>query len=233
MRLTALTLETVTESPTDAVEFVFLPKRPLPFRPGQAGLVIVPDGGVKPFTFACDNRADRISIATTLRSGSRFKRALAGQRPDDRLHVVGAIGTLPSLDPAESQVFVAQGIGITPFLAIARSHDSVNATLLQVGTPHFFGEVAAATRSGAEHHDHREELQEGVSRTIADRPTARWFLSGRPAFVAAVATQLAGAGVPARRIHKAKFWGMRSTAPATTSSTPDRAASTQQRSKRT
>ena len=74
MRLTALTLETVTESPTDAVEFVFLPKRPLPFRPGQAGLVIVPDGGVKPFTFACDNRAGRISIATTLHSGSRFKR---------------------------------------------------------------------------------------------------------------------------------------------------------------
>ena len=43
--------------------------------------------------------------------------------------------TRSSPDRAESQVFVAHGIGITPFLAIARSHGSVNATLLQVGNP--------------------------------------------------------------------------------------------------
>jgi ferredoxin-NADP reductase len=213
MRLTALTLESVTESATDAIEFAFLPKRPLPFRPGQAGLVIVPGGGAKPFTFACDNRAGRISIATTLHSGSRFKRALAGLRPGDRVHAIGAIGTLPSLDPAESQVFVAQGIGITPFLAIARSHGVENATLLQVGTPHFFDEIAAAAGGNAEHHDHREGLQEAVKRTIVSRPAARWLLSGRPDFVTAVATQLAGAAVPARMIHKDKFWGMRTAAP--------------------
>ena len=213
MRLTALTLESVTESATDAVEFAFLPKRPLSFRPGQAGLVIVPDGGAKPFTFACDNRTGRISIATTLRSGSRFKRALAGLRPGDRAHAVGAIGTLPSPDPEGSQVFVAQGIGITPFLAIARSHGNMNATLLQVGTPHFFDEVAAAAGGNAEHHDHRAGLQEAVKRTIASRPAARWLLSGRPDFVATVATQLADAAVPARMIHKDKFWGMRTTAP--------------------
>ena len=35
-------------------------------------------------------------------------------------------------------MFVTQGTGITLFLTIARSHDSVKATLLQVGTPHFF-----------------------------------------------------------------------------------------------
>jgi glycine betaine catabolism B len=213
MRFTALTLETVTESATDAVEFAFLPKRPLPFRAGQGGLIIVPGGGAKPFTFAADNRTGCISIATTLHSGSRFKRALADLRAGDRVRAVGAIGTLPPPDPAESQVFVAQGIGITPFLAIARSHGSVNATLLQVGTPHFFDEVAAATRSNAEHHDHREGLQDAVCRTIVNRPTARWSLSGRPDFVATVATQLADAGVPARMIHKDKFWGMRNTAP--------------------
>ena len=211
MRFTALTLETATGSATDAVEFAFLPKRPLPFRAGQGGLVIVPGGGAKLFTFASDNRAGRISIATTLHSGSRFKRALAGLRPGDRVHAIGAIGTLPSLDPAESQVFVAQGIGITPFLAIARSHGSVNATLLQVGTPHFFDEVAAAARGNSEHHDHRKGLEEAVKRAIASRPAARWLLSGRPDFVAAVATQLASAAVPARMICKAKFWGMRDT----------------------
>lgn len=213
MRFTALTLETVTESATGAVEFDFRPKRPLSFRAGQGGLIIVPGGGAKPFTFSGDNRTGRVSIATTLSSGSRFKRALAELREGDRVHAAAAIGSLPSPDPAEPQVFVAQGIGITPFLAIARSHDSVSATLLQVGTPHFFHEVAAAATGGAEHHDHREGLQDAVHRTVADRPAARWLLSGRPDFVAALATQLADAGVPARMIHKDKFWGMRSAAP--------------------
>jgi hypothetical protein len=63
MRVTALTLETATESATDAVEFAFLPKRPMPFRASQGGLIIVPGGGAKPFTFASDNRTGRISIA--------------------------------------------------------------------------------------------------------------------------------------------------------------------------
>jgi len=215
MRITALTLETVTDTATGAVELTFAPKRPLRFRAGQGGLLRVPGGGVKPFTFSGDDRSGRISIATTLASGSRYKQALADLRPGDRAFAAGAVGTLPAVDPTEPQVLVAQGIGITPFLSMARSHEDLNATLLQVGSAHFFDEVAATTTT-AEHHDHREGLQEAVRHAVADRPTARWSLSGRPAFVAAVAAQLSDAGVPARRIHKDAFWGMRT--PAATAS---------------
>ena len=109
-----------------------------------------------------------------------------------------APATRSSPDPAESQVSLAQGTGITLFLTIARSHDSVNATLLQVGTPHFFEEVAADTGSNAEHRDHRKGLQEAVRRAFVNRPAARRLLPGRPEFVTTVATQLADAGVPAR-----------------------------------
>ncbi len=213
MRMTTLTLDTVTDTTTGAVELVFTPRRPLRVRAGQGGLLRIPGGGVKPFTFSGDDRSGRLSIATTLSSGSRFKRALAGLRPGDRVLAAGAVGTLPAVDPTASQVLVAQGIGITPFLSMARSQDRLDATLLQVGSAHFFDETAAATAS-AEHHDHRDGLQQAVQRAIADRPTARWSLSGRPAFVAAVAAQLSGAGVPARRIHKDAFWGMRTPTPA-------------------
>lgn len=211
MRITALTLETVTETVTGAVELAFAPSRPLRFRAGQGSLLRVAGGGVKPFTFSSDDRSGRISIATTLGSGSRFKRALADLRPGDHARVAGAIGTLPAVDPTEPQVLVAQGIGITPFLSMARSHDSLNATLLQVGSAHFFDEVASATAL-AEHHQHRDSLQEAVRQAVADRPTARWSLSGRPDFVTSLAAQLTATGVPARRIHKDAFWGMRNPA---------------------
>jgi len=213
MRITALTLQTVTGSATGAVELVFTPIRPLSHRAGQGGLLRVPGGGVKPFTFSSDDRSGQLSVATTLSSGSRFKQALADLRPGDPAFAAGAIGSLPALDAGEHQVFVAQGIGITPFLAMARSYDRLDATLLQVGTPHFFDEVAAAT-TAAEHHDHREGLADAVARVVADRPDARWSLSGRSGFVSALAVQLAEAGVPARRVHKDAFWGMR--APAAT-----------------
>jgi len=213
MRITALTLQTVAESATGAVEFTFAPTRPLRLRAGQGGLLRVPGGGVKPFTFSSDDRSGQLSVATALSSASRFKQALADLRPGDRALAAGAIGSLPALDAEGHQVLVAQGIGITPFLSMARSADRLDATLLQVGTPHFFAEVAAAA-SAAEHHAHREGLADAVRRAVADRPDARWSLSGRSGFVAALAAQLTEAGVPARRIHKAAFWGMR--APAAT-----------------
>ena len=86
----------------------------------------------------------------------------------------------------------------------------------------YFDEVAAATRGNAEHHDHREGLQAAVRKAIVNRPAARWLLSRRPDFAAAVAAQLADAAMPARMIHKDKFWACEPPPPATTSSPPDR-----------
>lgn len=212
MRITTLTLETTVESATGAVELVFTPRRALAFRAGQGGLLAVPGGGVKPYTFASDHRSGVVSIATTLHSGSRFKQALARLRPGDQVRAAGATGTLPFIAPTRSQVLLAQGIGITPFLSMARSHHHLDATLLQVGSAHYFEETAAAM-TAAEHHEHRDGLVEAVRRTIDDRPGAQWSLSGRPRFVAALSAQLRAAGVPRRSIHKDVFWTL--PAPAT------------------
>jgi ferredoxin-NADP reductase len=213
MRITSLTLETVTDSNTGAVEFTFRPAHRFPFRAGQAGLMVLPGAGARLFTFASNDRTHTLSIATTLSSGSRFKLALGAMVPGARAFLAGPIGARPAINTSTSQVLVAQGIGITPFLSMARSMDRLNATLLQVGTPHYFDDVAATTTS-AIHLDHRSALQDAVAQTIAERPDARWSLSGRSDFIAAVAAQLTDAAVPTRNIHKDAFWTMHPTTPA-------------------
>jgi ferredoxin-NADP reductase len=221
MRYIPLTLERVEQSGEGASEFVFRPARPLPHRAGQFGLLVVPGAGVRPFTFASDARSDLLSIATSLRSASTFKQGLSGLRPGDRVHVAGAMGSLPVPTTGRHQVLVAQGIGITPFLSMARSYLQLDATLLQVGGRQYFDETARAM-SSAEHLDHHEDLHGAIDRAVADHPGARWSLSGRSAFVNAVAGRLLAAGARKEQIHKDAFWTMRpvrahehGTAPAT------------------
>lgn len=207
MRYTTVTLQSVIAAPSGATEFVFAPQRPLAHAAGQAGLLIVPGGGAKPFTLASDDRSGLVSIATNV-SGSRFKQALAHLRPGDRAHLAGAIGAPIASDQDAPVVAIAQGIGITPYLALARSRTLADTTLLQVGTPHYFDEIAAAF-SAAEHHARRDELEAAIARMVAARPTARWTISGRSDFATAIARRLIERGVSARRIHKDAFWTMR------------------------
>jgi len=207
VRITTLTLQTTELTPTGALEMTFDPTRAMPFRAGQGGLVHLRGGGVRPFTFSGDARQPEVRILTTLASCSRFKTALAALRPGDRVRGAGAVSTLPAIAPDQPQVLIAQGIGITPFLSMARTHDRLDAQLLQVGTAHAFDEAAAAM-AAAEHHEHREGLHEAITRALRDRPEAQWSLSGRPDFVAAVAARLRTAEVPAARVHKDSFWTM-------------------------
>lgn len=208
MRYTTITLTSVTETVTGAVEFTFEPRRPLAHHAGQAGIVLVPGGGGRPFTLASDDRSGLISFATTLASGSSFKRALGGLQIGDQAHIAGPIGSAIPSDETAPVVAVCQGIGITPFLALARSRTLVDTTLLHVGTPHYFDEVAAAA-TVAEHLAHREDLQLAVAQLAAERPDARWSISGDGGFTASIAGQLSTLGVSSRRIHKDSFWTMK------------------------
>ncbi|MFT4306086.1 MAG: hypothetical protein QM604_04255 [Microbacterium sp.] len=207
MRYTTLTLESVAGSDTSAVEFTFQPARPIRFRPGQAGVLILRGGGAKPFTLSGDANSPRVSIATSLRSGSRFKTALAHLQPGERAHLIAPIGAAVTLAEGRHEVLVAQGIGITPFLAAARTYRAMDATLLQVGGAHLFDQTAASVRD-ARHVDHRDGLAEVVDETLRAHVGDHWSVSGRSDFVAGITAHLTASGVPRRQIRTHAFWTM-------------------------
>ncbi|WP_193174612.1 RnfABCDGE type electron transport complex subunit D [Oricola nitratireducens] len=118
-----LTLVGIEKIATGCYDYVFRSDRSLPFRPGQyvdwTMNVRCPDdrGNRRPFTIASapGEQAVRLGVKFYAQP-SAFKRSLLSLRPGDVVYASHVSGdfTLPR-DPAEKLVFIAGGIGITPF----------------------------------------------------------------------------------------------------------------------
>lgn len=98
-----------------------------PFKPGQYNSVTIPnplyqdeEGNTRPFSIASSPGDPFLLIATRMR-GSAFKRTLAEVPLGTRVNFNGPMGsfTLPH-DAANPLVFIAGGIGITPFRSMIK-----------------------------------------------------------------------------------------------------------------
>lgn len=97
------------------------------FKPGQALDVILPLAGAAgvealrhTFSIVTAPQESDIVVATRMRD-SEFKRALAGLPPGSPLTLEGPFGSMTlHSDRARAAVFIAGGIGITPFMSMLR-----------------------------------------------------------------------------------------------------------------
>src|SRR5262245_27324792 len=116
--------ETVAEG---TMAFHFAKPAGFAFKPGQAmnvSLVEPPEtdakGNARTFSIVSAPHEDELVIATRMRD-TAFKRVLKGMPAGGRVGLRGPSG-LFTLDPADSRaaVFLAGGIGVTPFVSILR-----------------------------------------------------------------------------------------------------------------
>jgi ferredoxin-NADP reductase/Na+-transporting NADH:ubiquinone oxidoreductase subunit NqrB len=126
----------------DVYDFVFTPDRPFKFRPGQylewtlSHSHADSRGNRRYFTIASSPTEDVVRIGSRIdpQRSSSFKRALTALTPGATISATSLAGdfTLPS-DPTGKLVFIAGGIGITPFRSIIKylidSHDHRDVTL--------------------------------------------------------------------------------------------------------
>lgn len=118
-----LTLERIERAGAGAYDFIFNTDRRLAFAPGQylewTLPVRHPDdrGNRRYFTVASAPTEDQVRLGVRFyKQASTFKRSLAAMKPGDRIsasHLAGDF-TLPS-NPRTKLVFIAGGIGVTPF----------------------------------------------------------------------------------------------------------------------
>ena len=209
------------------------------FRAGQSVKVELVDPPAEPntarriFSLVSAPFEDRLTIATRMREGSAFKRSLKSLPPGSRIRLAGPQGVM-TLHPdlTRAGVFIAGGIGITPFISMLRqaAHDRLAQRLLLLYSNRrpedsaFLAELRELERLN-------ERFSLHATMTDMDKSTTPWdgergmldevkmrhfvgsvaapvyYLAGPPLMVDAMLGVLRRTGVPDEDLRSEEFYG--------------------------
>jgi ferredoxin-NADP reductase len=158
-----------------------------------------------------------------MREGSHFKRALKALPAGTKVRLIGPLGDMTLHDdPARAAVFIAGGIGITPFRSMLRQaeQDRLEHRLYLAYSNRrrehaaFLEELQALARRNprfrllAPMTDAEGMLdEEKLKRFVGDAPSPVYYLAGPPAMVEAMKAILGRNGVAAEDVRSEEFFG--------------------------
>jgi ferredoxin-NADP reductase len=182
-----------------------------------------PNSAQRIFSLASAPFEPELAVATRMREGSAFKRALQALPLGSKLKIRGPRGLMTlHEDRARAAVFIAGGIGITPFMSMLRqaAHDGIARPLLLVYSNRrlqdapFLAEIQAMAerirefRLLARMTDAEGFVDEGtIKRFAGDAPAPVYYLAGPPAMVDAVKAIVRHAGVADADVRSEEFFG--------------------------
>ncbi len=199
------------------------------FKPGQSIVVSLPEPPAAPnstqriFSLASAPFEQHLTVATRMREGSAFKRALHGLPLGSTVRMKGPRGLMTlHEDPARAAVFIAGGIGITPFMSMLRqAHQARRAQELFLVYSNrrpedaaFLAELQGLARSNAHFHLlARMTEAEGfvdapaITGFVHDAAAPVYYLAGPPAMVGAMKAILRSAGIADGDVKSEQFYG--------------------------
>ena len=230
-RLTEVILRDARELAEGTMAFRFAKPEGFAFKAGQA-IDLEVNGERHAFSIVTAPFEDEIVIATRMRD-SAFKRALRGTAPGAALGIDGPFGALTlHKNPKRAAVFIAGGIGITPFISMLRqaARDGFAQPIALVYSNRrpedsaFLDELQALARSHprfrlvatmtemeksshpweGERHLVDAELLKSAARGL---PDPIYYVAGPPAMVAAIRKALTAAGVEDDDVRAEDFHG--------------------------
>jgi ferredoxin-NADP reductase len=213
----------------DTMAFEFEKPAGFNFKPGQAIDLVL--GGPQSaeaanarhtFSVVSAPFEDCITIATRMR-GSEFKNALAALRVGSAAELEGPFGSLTlHSNRARPAVFIAGGIGITPFMSILRQaeHDQLPQRFILVYSNHRPETAAFLDELRQLEQDKRNfrllpvmtQQDERIDRELIRRvkneaSMAVYYVTGAPAMVAAMRQLLANAAIDDDDVRSEEFYG--------------------------
>jgi len=189
-------------------------------------------GNVRPFSIVSAPFENELVVATRLRD-SAFKRVLGAMPARGRVHLRGPHGKLTLADTdTRTAVFLAGGIGITPFVSLLRqaAHDRLARDLWLFYSNRrpedapFLEELAALQQRNARYRfvgtmtqmEKSNRSWDGATgvldqarlqRHLPDLTTPVYYMAGPPGLVAALRTMLTDAGVNQDNMRADEFYG--------------------------
>ena len=189
-------------------------------------------GRARTFSIVSAPHQNELVIATRMRD-TAFKRVLKGMAAGGRVNLRGPAGMF-TLDPADSRpaVFLAGGIGVTPFMSMLRdaAHSKLQRDLwlfysnrrpedaafldelaaVSKGSPrcHFVGTMVEMGKSSRSWDGERGFLDRAMlERHLSDLAANVYYVAGPPGLVGAMQKMLISAGVAEGAIHTDEFFG--------------------------
>ena len=166
---------------------------------------------------------EELIVATRMRDGSAYKRALKALPLGARIKLKGPRGLLTlHEDRSRAAVFIAGGIGITPFMSMLRqaAHDRLARRLFLLYSNRrpqdapFLAELQALAQRGdsfrllARMTDADGFLDsEAVKSLVGDAAAPVYYLAGPPAMVGAMKAVLRSAGIGDSDVRSEQFYG--------------------------
>lgn len=149
-------------------------------------------------------------ISTHVGSNSRYKKKLLSLKVGETIKMFGPFLFFFLRPKVTDYVFLAQGIGITPFrsllLHIKKQKIDVRTTLVHVGKEHTFREVTEPAASES-YYVMTPEAFTATVESIQKKPHQLYFISGSPRFVRATKQTLQRLGIKKSQMKSDNFLG--------------------------
>jgi ferredoxin-NADP reductase len=209
--------------------FIFRPQKPLAWKAGQFLHHVLHHestddrGSDRWFTIASAPYEKHVMITTRFaaQEGSTFKKTLKALKPGDTIEVSDLDGDFIVSDTRKEYVFIAGGIGITPFRSILKQADhegkQLRVTMLYANRKHVaayqkeFDALAKRNPYLKIHYlVHPQRLdRENIQTFVPDLQKPLFYVSGPEPMVESLGKMLQQMGVPKKRIKQDWFPGYR------------------------
>ncbi|MBS9338637.1 FAD-dependent oxidoreductase [Fructobacillus sp. M2-14] len=195
----------------DTYTFYFEKPEQLTYTAGQFALFI--QGGLTrphPFSISSAPSEKYLAFTTSIKSQSRFKKRLMNLTKGNKILFIGPIGTM-NIDYQKKNLFIAQGIGITPFHAILEEQNnkgsfSENSLIHVAKGDHPFKNVTGKLASKASYPESKEQFETDL---LDQLDNDVFFISGSSSFVSDTKQTLLENGIQEDQIKTDVLFGYR------------------------
>jgi len=197
----------------DIYSFRFRATAPIKHIAGQHALFLLPGlRGGRIFSLSSSPHEEHVMFTTHVRSGSRYKQRLTQLKPGDTMTMFGPVLDFIFKKEASEYVFLAQGIGITPFRSLLLDNTAATTarriTLLHVSKEAFtFSEELTPLTDETHLVQSSGAFTATLTEVAAKQPNAHYYLSGSPHFVRSTKRLLRAHHISRRHMHSDNFFG--------------------------